>query len=142
MIVKGRRYETIVTILANRILDEEEVERPFAVFTANGVHGLASLANSMVSIIPEADDMLIIGDARDNPEHIERVIRQDVTEANATVVVVVPGVEKWLGAPDRIRRITLEDVWKRAQDIPLTDLNQDRDFNRFKNAILAGAQPI
>lgn len=143
IVVEGPKDETVVTILANRLLDEAQLDRPFAVFAANGRYGLASLANGMSMQFPDADATLIVGDAEEDAEDWRRTILRSVANPTTEVIVVEPGVGAWLGSSISIGRLTIPDIWRAAQTVDLgAALKANPSLQEFKRVLLKGATPI
>lgn len=143
IVVEGPKDETVVTVLANRLLDEAELDRPFAVFAANGRYGLASLANGMSMQFPDADTTLIVGDAEEDAEDWRRTILQSVANPNTEVIIAEPGIEAWLGSSTSIGRLTIPDIWKAAQTVDLnTAVESNPSLQEFKKVLLSGATPV
>lgn len=147
IVVEGQKDETIVTILANRLLEQAGVDRPFAVFSANGRYGLASTANSMSMEFPAAYKTLIVTDVEPDtdwtPQDWRDTILRSVLPQKTDVIVAVPAVEAWIAPTVSAKRLTIPDIWNLAQTVDLgRALDGHPELRAFRDAILEGAQPI
>jgi hypothetical protein len=143
IVVESPKDETVVTIMANRLLEEAGRDRPFAVFVASGRYGLASLANGMTLEFPQAEETLIIGDAEEDPEQWRDTILRSIANPNTQVLIAVPGVEAWLGPGISAKRLTIPDIWKVAQKVDLAIAEkQNPSLREFKRILLEGTAPI
>lgn len=134
VVVEDTTDEQVVTILLDRFLDAEKLDRQVAVFAAVGVNGLARVTRSLIDELPNATFAVLL-DEDAVGVHLQEELRHELSDVSARVILVAPSVESWIGLRHGESR-DYEAIYARAHSVDLDRLARSSPaFRELRNLV-------
>jgi hypothetical protein len=150
VVCEGPADVTVLSALAQRVVETSLATSTIRIVAAGGKLGLARVANAVSGLLDPAGKILIVADSDGEPEKIAREIEDGLRADSAEVIIVEPQLEIWLaaGASDPRGQIR-EEARRRGQamtsllqgaanEISLEALaKSSQSFRKFRDFLLA-----
>lgn len=116
-VVEGRTDQIVISYLASKVLEDQELEHNFDFIVAMGKNGVVNIANSMHLLRPLNAKVVLVADSDGDVEGTRNLFTSRLEYPEATVLIVHPSIEAWLFPGDREPLERLQEVMK-AKGIP------------------------